>query len=240
MQISKTLLTLGTAALCLASVSSRAVDSEADLKLREALHQKMSEVGPETAAPTPAPAPSKPVKVTAPKKAKPVAPAAPVAPAPVVKSAPVAPPPVKRPAKPVVVAPPVVQSAPVAEPVQPPPAAMNDEQAERLREAVRVRLAQEAANPAQPQPPIVTTHGSDLEPTISTTKIVAPTTQTAPPVQMEAPAAPVVKAPVVLEAPALPISGSKEQRLATLLQQYKADLISPQQYHEQRAKIIAE
>jgi len=41
-------------------------------------------------------------------------------------------------------------------------------------------------------------------------------------------------------APPAALSGSKEQRLQQLLQQYKSDQITPQQYHEQRAKIIAE
>lgn len=235
MQISKTILTFGTAALCLAAFSSRAVDTEADIRLREALRQKMAEVGPETTEP--APAPSKPAKkVKAPKPVAPVAPAAPEAAAPVVAA------PAAQPA-PVVAAPVVVEPAPVVAPAQPAaPAPVDDAQAERLREAVRARLAQEAVTPTAPQP-VVTTHGSDLEPAVSTTTIVAPTTpvqtEVAPPVQQ-----PVVHqaptAPVTFEAPALPISGSKEARLAALLQQYKADQITPQQYHEQRAKIIAE
>jgi hypothetical protein len=43
-----------------------------------------------------------------------------------------------------------------------------------------------------------------------------------------------------LSAPPLPISLSKEQRLSELLRQYQLDQISPEQYHEQRAKILAE
>lgn len=234
MQISKTILTFGTAALCLAAFSSRAVDTEADIRLREALRQKMAEVGPETTEP--APAPSKPAKkVKAPKPVAPVAPAAPVVAAPAAQPAPVV--------APVVAAPVVVEPAPVVAPAQPAaPAPVDDAQAERLREAVRARLAQEAVTPTAPQP-VVTTHGSDLEPAVSTTTIVAPAT----PVQTEVPRPvqqPVIHqapaAPVTFEAPALPISGSKEARLAALLQQYKADQITPQQYHEQRAKIIAE
>jgi len=239
MQISKTLLTFGTAALCIAAFSSRAVDTEADIRLREALRQKMAEVGPETTEP--APAPSKPAKkVKAPKPVAPVAPAAPEVAAPAVAA------PVAQPAPmvaPVVAAPVVVEPAPVVAPAQPAaPTPVDDVQAERLREAVRARLAQETVTPTQP-PPVVTTHGSDLEPAVSTTTIVAPTT----PVQTEVPPLvqqPVIHqaptAPVAFEAPALPISGSKEARLAALLQQYKADQITPQQYHEQRAKIIAE
>ncbi len=43
-----------------------------------------------------------------------------------------------------------------------------------------------------------------------------------------------------LNGPPLSISWSKEERLRTLLSQYQADQISPEQYHEQRAKILAE
>jgi len=43
-----------------------------------------------------------------------------------------------------------------------------------------------------------------------------------------------------LAAPPLGISAAKEQRLQELLQQYQADLISPEQYQTSRAKILAE
>jgi hypothetical protein len=42
-----------------------------------------------------------------------------------------------------------------------------------------------------------------------------------------------------LEGPELPISGAKVQRLHALLQQYKADQITPEQYQAERAKILA-
>ncbi len=41
-------------------------------------------------------------------------------------------------------------------------------------------------------------------------------------------------------APPLPISADKQARLDTLLGQYKADQISPEEYHKQRAAILAE
>ena len=41
-------------------------------------------------------------------------------------------------------------------------------------------------------------------------------------------------------APALPISGSKEMRLQALLQKYQSDQVSPEEYHKQRAAILAE
>ena len=43
-----------------------------------------------------------------------------------------------------------------------------------------------------------------------------------------------------IEPPPSPISSAKEARLAELLRKYKADEITPQQYHEQRAKILSE
>ncbi len=42
-----------------------------------------------------------------------------------------------------------------------------------------------------------------------------------------------------LEGPPLPISGEKQQQLAILLQKYKADQISPEEYHAERAKILS-
>jgi len=46
--------------------------------------------------------------------------------------------------------------------------------------------------------------------------------------------------PVPIVAPALPISMTKEQRLQALLAKYKADQINPEEYHKQRAAILAE
>jgi hypothetical protein len=39
-------------------------------------------------------------------------------------------------------------------------------------------------------------------------------------------------------APALPIGESKQQKLQELLAKYKADQITPEEYHRQRAAII--
>jgi hypothetical protein len=43
-----------------------------------------------------------------------------------------------------------------------------------------------------------------------------------------------------LQAPAPTVSADKEQRLQELLAKYRADQITPEAYHEQRAKILAE
>ncbi len=40
--------------------------------------------------------------------------------------------------------------------------------------------------------------------------------------------------------PALPISAEKQQQLQALLQRYKADQITPEQYQAERAKILGE
>jgi hypothetical protein len=43
-----------------------------------------------------------------------------------------------------------------------------------------------------------------------------------------------------IEAPPLPISSTKEAQLQALLEKYKANQITPEQYQTQRAKILAE
>jgi hypothetical protein len=49
-----------------------------------------------------------------------------------------------------------------------------------------------------------------------------------------------VAGPVPIVAPAIPVSMTKEMRLQALLARYKADQITPEQYHTQRAAILAE
>ena len=43
-----------------------------------------------------------------------------------------------------------------------------------------------------------------------------------------------------LEGPTLPISAEKQERLQALLQKYVTDQITPETYHNERAKILAE
>jgi hypothetical protein len=43
-----------------------------------------------------------------------------------------------------------------------------------------------------------------------------------------------------IQAPPLPINADKQGRLNELLRKYRADEISPEQYHVERAKILAE
>lgn len=62
-------------------------------------------------------------------------------------------------------------------------------------------------------------------------------TASSAPVTTAAPAKSSAAQPVVNTAPVL---SSKEQKLQALLARYKADQITPQQYHEQRAAVLAE
>ncbi len=43
-----------------------------------------------------------------------------------------------------------------------------------------------------------------------------------------------------IQSPALPISGDKQARLNDLLRKYQADQLTPEQYHQERKKILAE
>jgi 2-oxoglutarate dehydrogenase E2 component (dihydrolipoamide succinyltransferase) len=158
----------------------------------------------------PAPAPVAPPVVVAPAAPKP-------APAPAVKAPTVV---VPIPAEPVAAATPAVPAkAAGADPrfsELPDPDA--DAQAARIREALRQKIAAERA--------------------------AAPATAVAPakPGAVVWTPAPKATAAIVtpIETAPSPLSGSKQQRLAALLQLYKSDQITPQQYHTQRAAIIAE
>lgn len=100
------------------------------------------------------------------------------------------------------------------------PVASDDEAAAKMRAALRQTIAIQPAPAAKPA-----------------TAVTAVTPAPAPAsTSMVARQAPVMSEPAI--APAFP--ASKQERLAALLQQYKADQISPQQYHTQRAAIIAE
>ena len=54
------------------------------------------------------------------------------------------------------------------------------------------------------------------------------------------PATPKTSEPPAPEPVPLPITGVKQQRLTQLLEAYKKDQLTPAQYHQERAKILAE
>lgn len=219
MQTTKFLVVLGAAAaLVVPSTTVAGPDTEAQAKMREAMRLKMEELNAQS---TPAP----------------------VAPPVVIEPAPPAPTPQPKPvvveelkpiARPPTVVVPVVEPAPVVvAPVAAPKVVqpdskfseVPDESADaknaRLLQSLRAQVAAEKANaPA----PVVT---APVAPAKSA-PVFSP--------------APVVAAPSTanLETPVSPLSGSKQDRLAELLRRYKADEVTPQEYHTQRAKIIAE
>jgi len=118
---------------------------------------------------------------------------------------------------------------------------------------------------ARPTPPAQWTPTTAVERT-APAKLQSPKAESAPAVKATAPAVkPSAPAPAVaaqpapapqpptkpkaikgqqplppIESPAPSVAADKEQRLQELLTKYKADQISPEEYHQQRAKILAE
>ena len=198
------------------------VDDEATARAREAMRRKLQELeGPQKVARPAAPRHAAPAPVVQPQAPPPVAPA----PAP-------------------------VQASPVQPTYAPVRQAADDEATARAREAMRQKMnelnaqqrpAPAPATPASPPPEIVAAPVAQPQ----TPPIVAPA-----PAPVYAPPAPAGGSKrggfgprpefQPIPAPASPISGSKESRLADLLRQYKADEITPEQYHKQRVKILAE
>jgi hypothetical protein len=230
MQTSKFLLVIGAAMIFSApSLLAARPETEAQAKMREALRLKIEELNTQETPPAPAP-----VVVT---EAPEPAPAVEIPkPAPVV-----APKPVKvkaEPAKPKTVVVPVPVEAPVAAPAKAEfselvtdtdPAA-----AARMRDALQQKMSELNATPvvAVPQAKIVVAPVKPA-PTKAPAKLVAPAVSTAPIVV-------VAPARAKIEAPASPLPVTKQDRLADLLSRYKADQVTAQDYHAQRAAILAE
>jgi uncharacterized protein YgiM (DUF1202 family) len=229
------------------------VDSETIAKAREAMRQKMAEM--ETQSAPAAAIPAQPVPAVQPMPAA-VAPApapAPAAAAPPVIAQPApAPTPVPAPtvqAPPVVVQPapapaPAVQTAPQATLAAPTP--VDSETIAKAREALRQKMKElEAQPPAEAT--TVTPAGTKTTPE---TKPIATQSQSSPAQSEAKPMAekPPKKAGKVTGASAFPplaapppsVSADKDQRLQKLLRKYRADQITPEEYHQQRAKILAE
>jgi hypothetical protein len=224
------------------------VDSEAIAKAREALRQKLNELETQPAQVAP-----QPVVVAPPVTRKP----APVAmPAPAARPTPPAqwiptPPaqPVAQPVQPAAPAqplPPIAQPAPVRAPaaavqtttrpvlVAPPP--VDSEAIAKAREALRQKMNElemqpAAANPVQPAS-VVAPQAPALAPGVQPQPVAA---QPAPAKRNQLlPSFPPLQGPPSAVAP------DKEQRLQELLRKYRADQITPEEYHQQRAKILAE
>ena len=92
----------------------------------------------------------------------------------------------------------------------------------KAREAMRKKMEELGTTP-QPGEVAPATQPIQVSYTPKTAKAAA-TTAMLPPIQ----------------GPALPISADKQQRLNALLQKYRNDQITPDQYQSERAKILAE
>jgi hypothetical protein len=124
--------------------------------------------------------------------------------------------------------------APIVAPVRTEPDAIA-----KARMAVRQKLEElEAQEAAQELTPVV--EPVVAEPVQTKIKPVRKTAAPAGRAEAERQALKTSDAFRPLEAPPSSLSASKETRLAELLQRYKADQITPQEYHTQRAAILAE
>jgi hypothetical protein len=265
MQISKTFLVVCAATLAIVPLSLPAADTEAQIRARDALEKKLSEMQAQDSAPA--------VKPPPPANRKQKQPAA--EPAPAVKPPPTAQPPapvVKPKPAPVIQPAPVVKPKPVpTPPPAPAPAPMvvqpraDSEAIAKAREALREKLKeleaqQSAPSAAAPPPPrVVTTPPSEPPPAAAPVasssepnpalspaeqkKQDAAAARAQKEAQRRADKAPAYNRPIrfqPIDAPPVPFSADKQTRLAELLRKYQADELTPEQYHEARAKIVAE
>ena len=223
MQISKCFLVVCAATYCTVVLPLRAADTDTDNKLREAVRQKMSEL-----------------------EAQPAPQAAPVAKPSAATAQPITPPP---PAvmQPVPAPPPAVQPPPVA--AQPAPAAsqpVNQESIDKARETLHQQMAAlENQPPAATPAPIPPPKKADSQPGQKPVEAKAQETAGKSQVQPKAEKTlnkPAKGAPAFtpIQAPPPAISADKGARLSELLRKYKADEITPEEYHKQRTKILSE
>jgi hypothetical protein len=110
---------------------------------------------------------------------------------------------------------------------------MGQEQMNQAQQALQEKMSQMGPEPKQENLKEATSN--EVKPESRAVRAPAQASTTA------AKRAPVTKTKLPpLPAPPSPVSASKEQQLQNLLQQYTSDQISPEQYHQQRAKILSE
>ena len=239
MQILKCSLILGVAF----SVLPLRADPAAQAKAREALEQKLKELQSQPQAEPAAAASQSTTPAPAKKGASKPAPTQPVPPT--VTQRPMPPAAVAAPATTAAAAPAAAASAapaPVAMTAAPPPAPSrpvptDPEKIAKAREELQKKMAELANQPASGTAPMANAAATPGSATPQTVAMVPAPTPPPPPKAKEK-AGPLHFEP--MQAPALPISADKAQRLEALLQKYKADQLSPEQYHAERAKILAE
>lgn len=257
MQIPKLFPVVCAAAFGASCLAVQAQDNPAQAAAREALEQKISEPGTQPAQPA-QPAPP-PVTVT-PSGAEPAQPNQ-LTNKVVVR-------PARTPARRATPAP-AAKSAPATQTFQPVPTTADTGPQERAKAALEQKLNeldQQSMTAPAATPAIAPATYPATAPAAApaATPAATPATVTAPPPTPAAtspvkPAPPAVKTQVTsppgpsnpgypgrelglkpITAPGLPISPAKEAQLQGLLERYKADQITPEQYHTERARILAE
>jgi len=242
MQIPKLLPVVCAAVFGASGLAVLAQDNPAQAAAREALEQKISEPGTQPAQPAPPP-----VAVT-PSVAQPVQPSQ------LTNKV------VVRPARRATPAP-AAKPAPATQIFQPVPTTADTEAQEKAKAALEQRM-NELDQQSMTAPAATPAVAPATYP--ATAPAAAPATVTAPPPTSAAtspakPAPPAVKIQVTsppgpsnpgypgrelglkpITAPALPISPAKNAQLQGLLERYKADQITPEQYHTERARILAQ
>jgi hypothetical protein len=106
---------------------------------------------------------------------------------------------------------------------------------EKLRAVLREKMAEQGA----PMKPVVTTPKMEEVKPVDNSRVAAEKEALKQSAKKENAKVKQVETQPVVN-PDLPLSADKQIRLNALLEQYKADKITPQEYHEQKAKILAE
>jgi hypothetical protein len=231
MQSSRFLLLVAASTVALFPLVLSAADNEAQAKARKALEQKMSPASePAPAPPAPAaPAAQTPAKPAAVKSQTPAAPAPAPAPAPAIAA--------------------TAGGGGFWDVTVPPPTTEAQQKAEEaLRQKLAELNAQAAAPPglaAKPLQPIAAPPAPSAAGTNALDNAVNQANAAAAAALQAEQARPLPQPGVDTGLPRLPvpapaISAEKDQRLKELLSLYAADAISPEQYHAQRAKILAQ
>lgn len=199
MQISKSFLIACAAAYGAAVSPLCAEDTEAQIRARAALQQKLNELQMQP----------QPAAISAP-AAAPAARAVPSAPAAVAAA----------------------------------PAAADPDSVAKAREAVRQKMAEleqtPAAQPAAAPAAAPAKRGTKPPRTEKQTEHALAQPVAAPAAPGKSTSAQAAPSLPQIEGPAAAIATSKQQRLDELLNRYRADQITPEEYHQQRAAILAE
>ncbi len=230
MQIPKLFPAVCAVSFCASLIAVRAEDTPAQAAARAALMEKMNALEAQPAQPAPPPIGVTPSRATQAQPSQPTnmvvvphpaVPARPAVPAPATKP---------RPGTEAVQTAPTISDAKVQAKAR---AALE----QKMSELNQQNWATPAVAPATPPPPQTQPVAiSPVKPAPPAVKpeVMSPANQ----INANYPGKELGLKPI--QAPLLPISAAKEAQLQALLERYKADQITPEQYHAERARILAE